>query len=170
MLQYFHTGINDTVAGDLTDVEIDNAGIQIANEIQLGNFSEVSNVSQSTSYSIASPAPNTDSQEWADTNTNSPYTVLYHVDSMRFNPAIVPLHEGTPFTTQPKVQILDASVSVLKRYCQPSIHYFSNYREKIMHHLLENIFFISPLLTDATYSDASFIRTRLFPVDIICPD
>ncbi|KAK3107766.1 hypothetical protein FSP39_021797 [Pinctada imbricata] len=106
--------INGTVSGDLTDTQITDAGVKISNEIQLGNYSEIVNTSSSTTYSIATSPPSTDSEEWANQGTESPYTVLYQVDAMRFNPKITPLHEGAPFSTQPKVQILDANGNPIK--------------------------------------------------------
>lgn len=98
-------------AGDLTSAELDTAASKIVNEIQLGNFSQIINVSQDTTYSIAEPPPSPSSSEWEEIKTDdNPYTSLYVVDAMVFKPALVPQHEGVPFTTQPKIQIIDKNV------------------------------------------------------------
>lgn len=98
-------------AGDLTSAELDTAASKIVNEIQLGNFSQIINVSQDTTYSIAEPPPSPSSSEWEEIKTDdNPYTSLYVVDAMVFKPALVPQHEGVPFATQPKVQIVDKNV------------------------------------------------------------
>lgn len=98
-------------AGDLTSAELDTAASKIVNEIQLGNFSQIINVSQDTTYSIAEPPPSPSSSEWEEIKTDdNPYTSLYVVDAMVFKPALVPQHEGVPFATQPKIQIVDKNV------------------------------------------------------------
>lgn len=100
-------------AGDLTSTELDTAASKIVNEIQLGNFSEIINVSQDTTYSIAEPPPSPSSSEWEKIKTDdNPYTSLYVVDAMVFKPALVPQHEGVPFATQPKIQIVDKNVRI----------------------------------------------------------
>jgi hypothetical protein len=106
--------VNGTAgAGDLTSAELQTAGAKIVNEIQLGNFSQIINVSQDTTYSIAEAPPTPGSTEWSEIKTDdSPYTPLYIVDAMKFQPALVPQHEGVPFATQPKVQIVDKNVSL----------------------------------------------------------
>ena len=115
------TDLNGTAsAGDLTSGELDAAASKVVNEIQLGNFSQFINVSQDTTYSIAEPPPSPSSSQWGEIKTDDdPYTPLFIVDAMKFQPALVPQHEGVPFATQPKIQIVDKNVGIFSwQLCQ----------------------------------------------------
>ncbi|XP_021369085.1 fibrocystin-L-like isoform X2 [Mizuhopecten yessoensis] len=91
----------------LSAEQLENMVDKITNEIQLGNISQVLNMTVN-GVSVAGPPPSPGSPEWNSTTVDdSPYTVIVEAAGMRFNPAPEPQHEGVVFKTQPKIQVLD---------------------------------------------------------------
>ncbi|XP_060084829.1 uncharacterized protein LOC132564170 [Ylistrum balloti] len=97
--------INDS--SDLSLTQLQNISATLVNEVQLGNISQVVNLTVS-GVAVVEPLPSPGTNEWNATTTDSPYTTIVEASRMRFNPAPEPQHEGVVFKTQPKIQVLDA--------------------------------------------------------------
>lgn len=105
-------------AGDLSTEELQNITTTIVNDVQSG--STLLNLLNSTGVAIAEPPPDPEDPNWQAvlSEPNTGLQTLAQPNAMRLSNTIVPLHEGAPFSTQPKLQIFDSSVSVLKsRLC-----------------------------------------------------
>ncbi|XP_069115224.1 fibrocystin-L-like [Argopecten irradians] len=112
-----HSNINDS--SDLSQTQLQNISATLVNEVQLGNISQVINLTV-VGVAVVEPLPTPDSPEWNTTTNESPYTVIVEAASMRFNPAPEPQHEGVVFTTQPKIQVLDAAGQPITKLGTPS--------------------------------------------------
>lgn len=101
-------------AGDLSTEELQNITTTIVNDVQAG--STLLNLLNSTGVAIAEPPPDPEDPNWQVvlSDTNVALQTLAQPSEMRLSITIVPLHEGAPFSTQPKLQIYDSSVSVFK--------------------------------------------------------
>lgn len=101
-------------AGDLSTEELQNITTTIVNDVQAG--STLLNLLNSTGVAIAEPPPDPEDPNWQVvlSDTNIALQTLAQPSEMRLSNTIVPLHEGAPFSTQPKLQIYDSSVSVFK--------------------------------------------------------
>ncbi|XP_021347967.1 fibrocystin-L-like [Mizuhopecten yessoensis] len=99
------SNVNDS--SDLTQTQLQNISATLVNEVQLGNISQVVNLTV-VGVAVVEPLASPSSPEWNAMTTDSPYTVIVEASSMRFNPAPEPQHEGVVFKTQPKIQVLDA--------------------------------------------------------------
>lgn len=101
-------------AGDLSTEELQNITTTIVNDVQAG--STLLNLLNSTGVAIAEPPPDPEDPNWQVvlSDTNIALQTLAQPSEMRLSNTIVPLHEGAPFSTQPKLQVYDSSVSVFK--------------------------------------------------------
>jgi hypothetical protein len=79
-------------------------------EGQLGNFSALLNGTV-IGVSVAEPTIDPSNPEWDTVTSSDGYRVLVQVDHIDFHTKLVPLHEGTVFTTQPKINAFDVFVS-----------------------------------------------------------
>lgn len=100
-------------AGDLSTEELQNITTTIVNDVQAG--STLLNLLNSTGVAIAEPPPDPEDPNWQVvlSDTNIALQTLAQPSEMRLSNTIVPLHEGAPFSTQPKLQIYDSSVSII---------------------------------------------------------
>ncbi|XP_021354106.1 fibrocystin-L-like [Mizuhopecten yessoensis] len=99
------SNINDS--SGLTPEQLQNISATLVNEIQLGNISQVVNLTV-VGVAVVEPLASPGTPEWNATTTDSAYIVISEASSMRFNPAPEPQHEGVVFRTQPKIQVLNA--------------------------------------------------------------
>ena len=78
-----------------------------------GDFNSQVNLTEDASVSIVPAPPDPGSPEWSEVAADdTPYTLLVQAHKLQFSPAPVPLHEGTEFSTQPKVIVVDINVSL----------------------------------------------------------
>lgn len=97
---------------------------QAVAEGQLGNFSLILNGTV-LGISVAEPTIDPSSPEWGEITTSDGYRVLVQVDHIGFNTKITPLHEGTAFKVQPKINAFDVVVSIFS-VCNHDVDIYMN--------------------------------------------
>ena len=105
--------INGTVQNELTWDDLLRIYALAVDEGQLGNFSYILD-GQVIGVSVAQPIT-PDDPLWATITVptlGGAYKILVHVDRLAIHQHITPTYEGLPFTTQPKIKVLDTYVSV----------------------------------------------------------
>ncbi|XP_052700396.1 uncharacterized protein LOC128177638 [Crassostrea angulata] len=110
------TELNTTAsAGDLSTEELQNITKTIVNDVQAGSI--LLNLLNSTGVAIAEPRQDPEDPNWQVvlSDTNIALQTLAQPSEMRLSNTIVPLHEGAPFSTQPKLQIYDSSGNVIDK-------------------------------------------------------
>jgi hypothetical protein len=106
--------LNSTAkAGDLSGDQLDNITTNIVNDIQLG--SSIRNIVNITSVAISEPPPDPSDSNWQkvtdDKDESNRFQELVQPSVMRLSSPLTPIHEGAPFSSQPKFQIFDTKVS-----------------------------------------------------------
>lgn len=114
--EYFLFSELNTTASkdDLSSNQLQNITQTIINDVQLGS-SSLKTLINTTGVAISEPPPDPADPNWqtvTQENKDSTFEQLVQPSQMRLHSAIVPLHEGAPFSTQPRFQIYDVNVSV----------------------------------------------------------
>ena len=100
---------NETANSSISYQTLVNATSQLVNEIQLGNISDVLNTTVN-SVAVAEPVPQPGDPGY-DTVGSDPLQERPQVGTLYVHTQPTPLHEGTAFSEQPKLQLLDNAVS-----------------------------------------------------------
>lgn len=114
--EYFLFSELNTTASkdDLSSNQLQNITQTIVNDVQLGS-SSLKTLINTTGVAISEPPPDPADPNWqtvTQENKDSTFEQLVQPSQMRLHSAIVPLHEGAPFSTQPRFQIYDVNVSI----------------------------------------------------------
>lgn len=104
--------VNSTAqSGDLSGDQLQNITTNIVNDVQLG--STLRNIVNITGVAISEPPPDPSDSNWqkvAEETSNNRLQELVQPSVMRLISPVIPIHEGAPFSSQPKLQIFDANV------------------------------------------------------------
>ncbi|XP_061168814.1 fibrocystin-L-like [Saccostrea echinata] len=109
--------VNSTAdAGDLSSGELQNITTTIVNEVQLGTT--LRSLVNITGASISEPPPDPTDPNWqkmAEETNEERYQELVQPNLMRLYTPVIPIHEGAPFSSQPKLQVYDANGNVVNK-------------------------------------------------------
>ncbi|XP_062600839.1 fibrocystin-L-like [Saccostrea cucullata] len=103
-------------SSSMTSDDLQKTHTDLINAVQLTNFTtDTLGLSSGTSVSISREMPASDSPEWQQmaSDGSDGYVVIQKADHMTFHTELQPLHEGTPFTKQPKIQVRDSQGEII---------------------------------------------------------
>ncbi|XP_061164553.1 fibrocystin-L-like [Saccostrea echinata] len=103
-------------SSSLTSDDLQKTRTDIINAVQLTNLTtDTLSLSSGTSVSVSREMPVSDSPEWQQMTGNGTdgYVVIQKADHMTFHTELEPLHEGTPFKKQPKIQVRDSQGEII---------------------------------------------------------